>query len=166
VGVAKNGKRKKGKDKKARREKIKSPPKGMPQCSPYLYYAEPRRAVEWLEKAFGLEPVMSVAGNNGDLAHAELRFGKAVVMLGPAASASGTLSPRDLPAVNQSLYVYVEDIDAHCQAARAAGAAISLEPQEMFWGDRIYGVRDCEGHHWTFAQRVREVDPEEVPQQA
>lgn len=159
--MAKHGKRKKDKDRKAGREKVKSPPKGTPQCSPYLFYAEPRRAVEWLGQAFGLEPRVAVPGPDGELTHAELRLGKALFMLGRAKDSPGTFSPRDLPGVCQSLYVYVEDVDGHCEQARAAGAEIAIEPQDMFWGDRMYSARDCEGHHWTFAQHLRDVDPGE-----
>lgn len=157
--MAKQGKRKKDKQKKSGRKKLKSPPKGMPQCSPYLYYADPRRALEWLGKAFGLEEQVVVPGPDGGVMHAELRLGKAVFMLGAAGEEPGTVSPRDLPGVSQSLYVYVEDLGAHFEQARAAGASIAVEPQDMHWGDRIYAVRDCEGHHWTFAQHVRDAEP-------
>jgi len=92
--LAKAGKRKKDKRKKSRAKKVKSPPKGAPQCCPYLYYAEPRRAVEWLGKAFGLEAHMVLPSDDGDLMHAELRLGKAVFMLGRSAREPGTLSPR------------------------------------------------------------------------
>lgn len=160
--MAKEGKRKKDKGGKARRKKLKSPPKGVPQCSPYLHYADPRGAVEWLCKAFELEERLRVPDANGNLRHAELRLGKALFMLGPTNPEQGTRSPRDLPAVSQGLYVYVEDVTAHCERARAAGAAIAMDPQDMFWGDRVYSVRDCEGHHWMFAQHVREVDPDEL----
>jgi hypothetical protein len=32
----------------------------------------------------------------------------------------------------------------------------------MFWGDRIASASDPYGISWTFAQRVREVSPEEM----
>lgn len=152
-----------GKDRvKKAGHKRRSRPKGMPQCCPCLFYAEPRAALEWLSKAFGLEPQLVLPGPEGGVMHAELRLGKGVFMLGGAGNQPGTRSPRDLPGVNQSLYVYVDDVDAHCERARAAGASIATEPQEMFWGDRLYAARDCEGHHWTFAQHVRDVDPAEI----
>jgi uncharacterized glyoxalase superfamily protein PhnB len=161
--LAKEKKRKKDKDKKARRKKPKSLPKGMAQCSPYLYYADPRAAIDWLCQALDLEAASVVPGDDGGVMHAELRFGKAVFMLGPASAQFGTASPRSLSGVNQSLYVYVDDVDRHCERARAAGAKIAAEPQEMFWGDRVYALHDCEGHHWTFAQHVRDPDPDELP---
>ena len=38
---------------------------------------------------------------------------------------------------------------------------ILAEPEDQEYGDRRYTARDLEGHHWFFAQQVRQVDPEE-----
>jgi uncharacterized glyoxalase superfamily protein PhnB len=54
------------------------------------------------------------------------------------------------------------DVDAHCERARAAGARILVEPAEQFYGDRVYRCADLEGHHWTFAQHVRDVSRAEA----
>ena len=64
--------------------------------------------------------------------------------------------------VTIGLYVYVDDVDAHCARARVAGANIVSEPETMFWGDRTYVAEDLEAHRWTFAQRVEDVAPEDV----
>jgi uncharacterized glyoxalase superfamily protein PhnB len=57
--------------------------------------------------------------------------------------------------------VYVDDVDAHCARARAAGAKIDHEPSlhdygEDYWADRSYGAHDLEQHQWWFTQRVRD----------
>lgn len=132
-------------------------PEGVPSILPYLHYDDVKAAIDWLSKAFGFAVRVSMPGSDGSILHAEMSLGSGIVMLGPAVADQGTRSPRSLPAVNQSLYVYVEDVDAHCRRARAAGAAIVREPADMFWGDRMYAARDCEGHHWTFAQHLRDV---------
>jgi uncharacterized glyoxalase superfamily protein PhnB len=51
-------------------------------------------------------------------------------------------------------YVEVGDVDAHCERARAAGAAILREPEEPGIGARIYTAEDPEGHRWMFGQPV------------
>jgi uncharacterized glyoxalase superfamily protein PhnB len=61
----------------------------------------------------------------------------------------------------QSLMVYVDDVDAHCAQARAAGAKIVDQPAlhdygKDYWADRSYGAFDPEGHLWWFAQRIRD----------
>ncbi|HTY18493.1 MAG TPA: VOC family protein [Myxococcota bacterium] len=140
----------------------KSPPEGFPTVCPYLYYQDVAAAIDWLAKAFGFEKRMAMPGPGGTVMHAEMDIGEGVVMLGPANAQQGSQSPRALGAVNQSLYVYVPDVAAHFARARAAGAAIVSEPVEMFWGDKFYVVRDLEGHHWSFAQHVRDVAPEDM----
>ena len=55
-----------------------------------------------------------------------------------------------------------EDIDAHCQRARQAGAEILQEPATQFYGDRTYRARDPEGHIWTVAQTVETVSREQA----
>jgi uncharacterized glyoxalase superfamily protein PhnB len=60
--------------------------------------------------------------------------------------------------------VYVDDVEAHCARARAAGARILVGPQttdygEEYWTDRGYEAEDLEGHHWWFYQRLRDPAP-------
>ena len=43
------------------------------------------------------------------------------------------------------------------ERARAAGAHISQEPEDQFYGDRTYRAIDPEGHVWVFTQPVRAV---------
>jgi uncharacterized glyoxalase superfamily protein PhnB len=59
------------------------------------------------------------------------------------------------------LYVLVDDVDAHYERARAAGAEILEEPADQEYGDRRYAAMDPEGHHWFFAQQLRAAAPEE-----
>jgi uncharacterized glyoxalase superfamily protein PhnB len=63
--------------------------------------------------------------------------------------------------VTQLVHAYVDDVDAHCARARAAGAKIEREPADQEYGDRNYGAIDPEGHRWFFAQKLRDVAPEE-----
>ena len=51
--------------------------------------------------------------------------------------------------------MYVDDVDAHCERARAAGAEIVGEPADQPYGDRRYEAHDPEGQAWFFAQRVQ-----------
>jgi len=56
--------------------------------------------------------------------------------------------------VTQSLYVMVDDVDAHYKKAKKAGAKILEKPSDMFYGHRRYGVADPEGHEWYFATNI------------
>jgi uncharacterized glyoxalase superfamily protein PhnB len=55
----------------------------------------------------------------------------------------------------QSICIFVDDVDAHCARARAAGATISREPKTDDYGDDDWAI-DPEGHHWWFMQRIRD----------
>ena len=59
-------------------------------------------------------------------------------------------SPQTLGTSTQAVCVYVKDLDAHYERARAAGAEITSPLQDNDFGFRGYGVRDLEGHLWTF----------------
>jgi uncharacterized glyoxalase superfamily protein PhnB len=91
-----------------------------------------------------------------------MRFRESLIMIGSEWSAEHK-SPASLGGKNtQSVHIQLEkDIDGHCERARAAGAAILMEPEDQFYGDRTYRARDPEGHIWTFGQTVKKVTPDE-----
>ncbi len=98
-------------------------------------------------------------GPDGNLVHAEMEFADGVIMMSPTSDQERWTSPRSIGvAVTIGLYTYVDDVDAHCEKARSAGAKIVAEPEDMFWGDRTYVAEDSERHRWTFAEHKR--DPE------
>lgn len=141
---------------------VHNPPKDMSRIVPYLHYRNMKAALEWLSSAFGFRVSFTLPDKKGNLMHAEMRFADGVIMFGPASKEHGGLSPLDLSGVNQGLYVYVDNVDAHYKNAKARGAVITMEPGEMFWGDRIYAAKDLEGHRWTFAQHVKDIAPEDL----
>ena len=133
-----------------------------PTFIPALSYRDNRAALAWLEQAFGFEPCMVILDDDETILHAEMRFGDGMLMVGEEWSANRK-SPASLGgACTQTVHVQLrEDIDGHCERARAAGAEIEQEPQTQFYGDRTYRARDLEGHVWTFGQTVTPMTPEE-----
>jgi uncharacterized glyoxalase superfamily protein PhnB len=79
-----------------------------------------------------------------------LRLGANVIMLESVRPDEGMASPQALGVATQALYVYVDDLDAHFERARSAGAQIESPPRETEFGSREYRARDAEGHPWTF----------------
>ena len=145
---------------------MKPTPPGWPRISSAVYYAEAAKAIDWLCRAFGFEVRLKIQGEDGAIVHSELTYGEGVVMV---AQDEPPLRrpPRVVGGANtQSMMVYVDDVEAHCVQARAAGARIVTEPKttdygEDFWEDRGYECEDFEGHHWWFYQRLR--DPKVKP---
>jgi uncharacterized glyoxalase superfamily protein PhnB len=139
---------------------MKPTPSDWPRISSGLYYEDAKAAIEWLHGAFGFDARLIVEGDDGAIVHSELAFGDGLVMVGSVSRSPWFRSPRAVGGGNtQSLLVYVDDVEAHCARARAAGATIATEPKtsdygEEYWKDRSYEAIDCEGHHWWFSQRL------------
>lgn len=55
---------------------------GVPNIFPGLRYENAPAAIEWLGKAFGFEKQFVVPGENNTVAHAQLRLGAGLIMLG------------------------------------------------------------------------------------
>jgi len=119
----------------------------MQSIFPVLKYDDARAAIEFLERAFGFERHAAYEGENGDVAHAELRLGDEYVMLGSTGEGDDRFNQG---AGRYSLYVVVEDPDAHRARASEAGAAIERELNDTDYGAREYTARDPEGNLWSF----------------
>lgn len=135
-------------------------PENMPRITPYLLYEDVASALDWLAKAFGFRERMRLPGPDGKINHAEMELADGVIMMG--CPGPQYQNPKRLGHVTQNLYVYVNDVDKHFEHAKKAGATILEEPRDQFYGDRRYGAVDPEGHHWYFAQHVRDVAPEDM----
>ncbi len=119
-----------------------------PNVFPAFRYDDAPAALDWLGRAFGFERQLVVEGPEGTIAHAQLKLGPGLVMLGSAPAEPDPANPWD--AVRFGVYVYVEDVDAHSRRARAAGAEIVRELQDTEYGSREYTARDPEGNLWSF----------------
>ena len=141
---------------------VQNPPAGCQRIIPYLVYADAPAALAFLCAAFGFESKLEMPGPDGMLMHAEIGYQDNRVMLATAVESMGHASPKDLPARHASVLCYVDDVDAHYEAAKAAGASIIEEPETKFYGDRMYSAADTEGHHWYFSTHVEDVDFENM----
>lgn len=142
---------------------MKPTPPGWPRISSSLIYDDPKKAIDWLCRAFGFEVRLLVEGEGGTVEHSELVFGEGVVMVSGAKldKYPHLRSPTSLSGGNtQTLMVYVDDVEAHFERAREAGATIVMELETHdyggdYWADRGYGCTDIGGHHWWFFERLR-----------
>jgi uncharacterized glyoxalase superfamily protein PhnB len=142
-------------------EAVQNPPPDWPQITVSLTYDDVEAAARWLCEVFGFrERTATRVVHEGVLYHTELELGeRGLVMLGPPFA--DRASPRTRGGTTVMLNAYVEDVATHLERARRAGAEILAELEDTFYGDRTYRVSDLEGHHWMFAQRTRDIPPEE-----
>lgn len=119
---------------------------------PYLYYEDASAAMDFLCKTFGFEVREKVMHDDGTFMHGEVGYQDNVVMLGTPRDESGKpQNLRELDIRHGCVMCYVDDVDAHYQRARDAGANITAPLEDKPYGDRMYGTTDPEGHAWYFA---------------
>jgi uncharacterized glyoxalase superfamily protein PhnB len=119
----------------------------MQSIYPVLKYADAHAAIDFLEQAFGFERHAVYEGEKGGVAHAELRLGDEYVMLGSTNEGDDRFNQG---AGRYSLYVVVDDPDAHHARAKEVGAAIERELSDTDYGSHEYTARDPEGNLWSF----------------
>jgi PhnB protein len=137
-------------------------PEGYNTLSPYLAVDDAAAAIEFYKNAFGAEETMRMEWGEGRIGHAELKIGDSHVMLSDPFPQATTKSPKELGGTTGTVFMYVEDVDAVVQQAVDAGATVTMEVEDMFWGDRFGSITDPFGHSWSIATHVEDVPPEEM----
>ncbi len=121
---------------------------------PCLRYRDAPAAINWLCTAFGFERQLVVPGDNGTIAHAQLKFGNGMIMLGSVLDTEfgkHMAQPDEIGGrETQSAYIVVEDAGVVYHSAKAAGAEIVIDIKDEDYGGRGFSCRDLEGHHWYF----------------
>ena len=122
--------------------------RSVPPCPviPVLRYPDPGVAAVWLEKTFGFTVRLRIANHR-----IQMRAGEGCFTI-----AEGNVTPNG----SGTVQVRVEDVLAHCERARRAGAKIVTELVEHNYGERQYNAEDFYGHRWDFTETVADVEPE------
>ena len=129
---------------------------------PMIAYENGALAMDWLARAFGFREVERHV-DDGRLSHGEMDTGGGLIM--PATPSAHYQGPKrhreecesaarwsEVPYIIDGVLVYVEDVGAHYERAKAAGARILSAPEEGDEGKR-YRAEDLEGHRWMFMQK-------------
>lgn len=138
----------------------------MSNVVPMLSYEDVGNACEWLAEAFGFE-VVERFEDDGRVTHAGLSHDGTRFEIGwpgpayqspkhHAETCAAAREWRQVPWIIDGVLVHVDDVDAHFEHARAAGATILREPEDQPFG-RLYSAEDHEGHRWMF---MKENPPE------
>jgi PhnB protein len=145
---------------------VKPIPEGYHSITPYLAVDGAADAIEYYKKAFGAKERVRMDAPGGKIGHAELEIGDALVMLSDPFPQATTRSPKELGGTSAGVFMYVEDVDAVVKQAVDAGATVTMEVADQFWGDRFGSVQDPFGHLWSIATHVEDVPPEEMAERA
>ena len=129
--------------------------KGYPVLSSVTVLDNCAGAIDWYKKVLGAKQRLRFDMPGGMVAHCELGFGDAVLML-------GTAMPPQNPAKKACLSIYVRDCDASYKAALSGGARSLQEPKDQFYGDRNARFEDPFGNEWSVATHIRDVSEKEM----
>jgi PhnB protein len=129
--------------------------KGYPVLSSVTVLDECARAIDWYKKVLGARQRLRLDMPGGTVAHCELGFGDAVLMM-------GSPMPPQFPPKKACLGIYVKDCDAIFQKALSAGARSLLEPADQFYGDRSGRFEDPFGNEWIVTTHIKDVSEKEM----
>lgn len=140
-------------------------PEGRHPITPHLVIRGAAEAIEFYKRAFGAEELcrMPMPGKDGTMkiGHAELKIGDSWLYLADEFPDYGSLAPSG-DGASVVIHLYVTDADATFERAVAAGATAAMPLQDMFWGDRYGKLVDPFGHHWSIAEHLEDVSPEQM----
>jgi PhnB protein len=145
---------------------VKPVPDGYHTVTPYLAVDDAAEAINYYKKAFGAKERVRMEAPGGKVGHAELEIGDSLVMLSDSFPQASTRPPKELGGTSVSVFMYVKDVDAVVKQAVDAGATVTMEVADQFWGDRFGSVQDPFGHLWSIATHVEDVPPEEMAERA
>lgn len=131
---------------------------------PYLTILDGKgdEALDFYQHALGAEVLMRNHGEDmpgdpmpgGRLIHARMRVGGQLIFLSDdfPEFRGGAVTP---PPAAVTLHFQVDDVDMWWKRATEAGATVTFDLAEQFWGDRYGSVTDPYGHSWSFGQSIK-----------
>ncbi|MFF4194518.1 VOC family protein [Nonomuraea sp. NPDC001831] len=129
-------------------------PEGYTTVTPWIISRDTAGLIDWLEAAFDAVELGRMTGPDGDVQHAEVRIGNAVVMMFDARP--------EWPDTPGFLRLYVPDAEAvHRRAVEAGGTSVT-EVTHLFFGDLVGRVRDPWGNLWWIQTHIEDVSAEEA----
>jgi PhnB protein len=145
---------------------VKPVPDGYHTVTPYLTLDDAAAAIEYYKQAFGAKERVRMDAPDGRVGHAELEIGDSLVMVSDEFPQGSTRSPKELGGTTAGAFLYVKDVDAVVKRAVDAGATVTMEVADQFWGDRFGSITDPFGHSWSIATHVEDVTPEQIAERA
>jgi PhnB protein len=126
----------------------------MTRIEPILWVSSIERSVDFYREKLGFNLRFAMTGDGGAMVHASVANGEVTLMLGYRQDGAAPLGD------GAELYIYTDDVDAQYERVRSAGATLTRDIADQYWGDRTFTVTDPDEYVLTFAQTVREFDPD------
>ena len=140
-------------------------PAGQNAITPYLTVKGAPEAIAFYAEAFGAKEVYRMPVPQGDgtlkIGHAAIKIGDSKVFLADEFPDYGVVGPDGGPSP-VTIHLFVTDADATFARAVEAGATVTAPLSDMFWGDRYGKLVDPFGHHWSIAEHLEDLTPEQM----
>lgn len=149
-----------------RKKKVLAIPKGYQSITPYLIVDNAVNAIGFYKKAFSAKEVMRLERPGGKIAHAELKFGDAKIMLADECTEMNAYSAKKYNGAAISIHLYVKNVDEVVSKAISTGAKLIRPIEDMFYGDRSGMLEDPYGHKWTVSTHIEDVSPAKIKKRA
>ena len=119
---------------------------------PYLTVKDAAGAIAFYQKAFGATETFRMPADDGKrLLHASLIIRGGTLFLSDEFPEHGGGAPKEGQHVPVAIALALStppEVDATFKQAVSAGATGTMEPDDMFWGDRFAMLKDPYGHRW------------------
>jgi len=145
---------------------VKAIPEGYEGATPYLIIKGATGALDFYKKAFGATELMRMPAPGGTVGHAEIKIGKAIIMLADEFPQMNCKSPQAYGGSPVSIMLYVQDVDTFVNRAVTAGAKLVRPVKNQFYGDRSGSLEDPFGHQWHIATHLEDVPSDEMAKRA
>lgn len=127
---------------------------------PHLIVHDATAAIAFYKAAFGATELMRVPADDGKrLMHAALTINGGTVYLvdhfPEFCHGQGKFGPPPvIGGTAVTMHLDVPDCDAAVRRAEAAGATVTMPPEDAFWGARYATIADPFGHAWSFSHML------------
>ncbi|WP_083411111.1 VOC family protein [Arthrobacter sp. UCD-GKA] len=140
-------------------------PHGYTALTPFIVVEPAQAAIEFYREVFGATVLSVMPGapkedGSPTVSHAELDFGNGILQLSDPQPGYGLVA-ADAQHTNNSLAVYVQDVDAVFARALERGATAVEQPADFVSGDRFATFVDAFGRRWNVMTRVEDLSREE-----
>jgi PhnB protein len=130
--------------------------------TPHLVVRDANAALAFYEKALGASVLVRIPAQDGKrLIHSELRVQGARIFIVDdfpehrgSHGVDAVFPPDQIKGTSVTIHLEVENCDVAVKRAKEAGATVTLEPWDSFWGARYARIMDPFGHSWSFAQNL------------
>lgn len=112
---------------------------------PEVSYPDPGEGAKWLGEAFGFEVRIRIANHR-----IQMMFGGCGLVV---------TERRDDDTRRSYTMLRVDNADAACARAAAAGGKVVRAPESFPYGERQAHVEDFAGNEWKLSQTIGDADP-------